>query len=380
MKRREFLSEAIGAFSFTIPLLARGETRPCPPPVLRSGTQEARSSCTGSALEQAANSLSAGQNASLDDTGLVHEASYAIQWLNRFFYDEQRRRAYLLGKKEGGGSNTYWLMRYEESTNSWTYAGSGNESGHVYESIGFDPATAELYTGIWNGDRLKKIAPNVSLTAWTTAATSAASSAFTGSVQTALAWHPNLFGSGDGGVVALSGGGSTGKVVAWRKSTNTWLDVAGTTWSSTDGNGAAYTGAVLYVSGGDFCIATSPASKGGKTFRISAGSGGTVGAATQVANVPVPCTYSNGYGQVVGMLMDDPSGGATPYILEKGGSNRVWKYSAGNWAAKSYEHPFPNGASDGSYTWAVAACHPLGVFWCRSAASSTPSRLWRPND
>jgi hypothetical protein len=380
MKRREFLSDALGALSLTVPFIARSETKPCPPPLVSSGSQQVTSSCAGSALERVANSLSAGQSATLGDTGLAFEASYAIQWVNRFYYDDQRKRAYLLGKKEGGGANTYWLMRYEESSNSWSYAGSGNELGHVYESIGFDPATGELYTGNWYSDRLKKITPNAGLTAWTNPATSALGTTFTQDIQPALAWHPNLFGGGDGGIVALSGRSSAGKVVAWRKSTNSWHDVAGTSWTTSDGSAAAYTGAVLHVRGGDFCVATASPSLGGKTFVIPAGSDGSLGSASQVANVPVACTYANGYGQVVGMLIDDPTGDPTPYILEKGGSNRVWRYSAGKWIAQSFQHPFPNGSSDSSYTWAVASCYPFGVMWCRSASTSNSSRLWRPND
>src|SRR5690606_33479465 len=119
-------------------------------------------------------------------------------------------------------------------------------------------------------------------------------------------------------------------------------------------------GVIEFCAGGDFCIAAFPSNNGGRTFRIPRGSGGGLGTATQISTVPIHCSYAGG-GDNRGMLFDDPSGAASLYILEKGGSNRVWKYQDGNWVIKTYTHPFPRGDSTSDTNWCVASCRPLGV-------------------
>jgi hypothetical protein len=254
----------------------------------------------------------------------------------------------------------------------------GQELGHVYESIALDPSRSELYTGIWSGDALKAWAYNNPLDQWREPVTSGFGTAFTGGTQPAICWHPNLFGAGDGGILTLRDASSTAAaIVAWRRSNNQWYSVQ----SGTIGNmSSSYpsNGSIEYIAGGDFCIVSLMPSKGGRTFRINAGSNGSLAPLVQISDVPIACGYT-GSGSV-GVLIDDPAGSPSAYILEKGGSNRVWKLSGSNWVLKSYQHPFPAGGPTSEVFWVVASCRTLGVFWARQNRETIPSRLWKPND
>lgn len=382
MKRRDFLVGSASVLSAVVPVLARSQTIPCPPPdVSIDGQGAVATACKPTLLTDAARALSPGQSTtSLGDAGLDSAALYTIQWANRFHVDVVHGRAHLIGKNASSQGAERSNCVYDMATNRWTQAiFDGGGLGHVYESIAYDPARGEIYTGQWSGgDTLKRWTYGNTLSTWTNPATSGFGAYINSDTQPTLCWHPNLFGSGDGGVLALKNSGTgTTSVVAWRRSNNQWYTVPGTSATGMSGTYLS-NGAIEYIAGGDFCIASSAPSKGGKTFRINAGSGGTLANAVQISNVPFDCGYT-GSGNI-GILIDDPAGSASAYILEKGGSNRVWKYSGGNWALKSYKHPFPAGSTTTEPNWMVATCRTLGVFWSKHNRTTTPSRLWKPND
>lgn len=333
-------------------------------------------------LATAAAGLAAGSYTTISDTGMTGgtgpdvAARYGIQWQNRFFYDASRSKAFMLGKAEGG--NDYYVYRYDEATNAWTYTSSSTgELGHIYESFGFDPATADCYLGKWGGSALKKVAPLTD--SWTDPVTGNYSGGISPDIQTAMAWHPNLYGTGDGGLIVQASASANGKLIAWRKSTNSWADISGATWTISGGDYGANRGAVLYVRGGDYCISDAPSASGGKTYKVVAGSSGSIGAATQMTGSgvpPVACSYIGGSGGPVGALLDNPTGADAPYILEKLGSSRVWKWSGSAWSLISGTHPFAALSSDGS-GWTAASCYPLGVFIGKGNQNSS-MRVWKP--
>lgn len=376
MNRRSFLVDTIGGLTLIAPVFARGQARPCPPPTFSIGDQQASTICGGATeLARVASGLSAGQSAALGDTGLDSTSRYPIQWQNRFFYDSTRNLAFMLGKAEGGAD--YFVYRFDESTNGWTFSNSStSEKGHIYESFGFDPATADCYLGKWAGSALKKVNPLTDT--WTNPVTPNYGGGISPDIQTAMAWHPNLYGAGDGGLIVQVSVSASGRLSAWRKSTNSWADIGGATWTISGGDYGAYRGAVLYVRGGDYCISTTPAAAGGKTWKIPAGSGGSLGTATQMTGdgvPPVSCSYIGGSGGPVGALLDNPTGTNAPYILEKLGSSRVWKWNGSTWAEIG-THPFAGLSSDGS-GWTAASCYPLGVFIGRGNTPA-PMRVWKP--
>lgn len=375
-----------GVLGFSAPGFA--QLRPCPVPLVKatsgSSTQQQSTECKDlgdSAIAGIAQTLSPGQSSTaLGDTGMSGSAAATIQWVNRFHYDHDNRRAHLLGKNAASQGSQRSNNVYDATTNKWTSAVyGGSELGHVYESIAYDPSRGELYTGNWGESRtLKRWTYGNSLSSWTASATASFSTYIDPDTQPTLCWFPNAFGDGDGAVLAMAVqpfGQET--IIAWRRSTNTWHTVPGTSNNVSGSYQGA--GAIEYCAGGNFCIAAFPPGQGGRTFRIPAGSNGSLGTATAISNVPLHCGYA-GAGDVRGMLLDDPSGAASLYILEKGGSNRVWKYSDGNWVSKSYKHPFPRGSATSDTSWCVASCRPLGVFWCMDNDTGSPSRIWKPND
>lgn len=381
MKRRDFLIRSAGFVSAAVPLVGRSQSLPCPPAQLSIDNAPAVvTSCSPTNLSQAAAALAPGQSTtSLGDAGLSSSAIHTIQWANRFHVDVAHGRAYLLGKNANSQGRRRSTCVYDIGSNRWSEAiHGGEELGHVYESIALDSSRSELYTGIWAGDELQAWTHGNPLNQWRTPATSGFGTSFTGGTQPAICWHPNLFGRGDGGVIALRDVGSSGAaIVAWRRSNNQWYSVAGGSFS---GLSSSYpsNGAIEYVAGGDFCIISLMPSKGGRTFRINAGSGGTLAPLVQISDVPIGCGYTGSGG--VGILIDDPAGSPSAYILEKGASNRVWKLNGNNWVLKSYQHPFPGGGPTSEVFWVVASVRTLGVFWARQNRESVPSRLWKPND
>jgi hypothetical protein len=100
---------------------------------------------------------------------------------------------------------------------------------------------------------------------------------------------------------------------------------------------------------------------------------------------PLHCGWAGGIDNV-GILIDSPTGDMAPYILEKAGSKRVWKYEGSTWNLKPYKHPFPTSSAGPDTSWIVASAYPLGVFWSirnRLPGGDSPeptSLLWRPND
>ena len=101
--------------------------------------------------------------------------------------------------------------------------------------------------------------------------------------------------------------------------------------------------------------------------------------ASTIETPPIGCTYTAYATKPAGVLVDNPLGQPYPYIFEKCGSNRVWKWSGSAWVLKAYTHQFVYSSPS---EWAVIACAPLGVFWCIPGGTNyaQPTKVWRPND
>jgi len=378
VKRRDFLvsAMAVGSAGFSVSSRVFGQVRPCPVPELRVDDTVVNTSCQSTAIENVAASLSPGQSTSLGDTGLSSDALFTIQWANRFHYDHSRGRAHLLGKNASsqGGERSHCI--YDAASNKWQYAiYGGSETGHIYESFIYDPKTGTPYHGMWStgATPLRYWTEGSRLDSWSTTSTAPWNFSSTNATNPVLGWHPNLFGEGDGGVLAIRlVSGSTVELVAWRRSNNTWSRVEGSSHSAS--GGSPQYGAIEYIRGAGYAIATFAT---GNTYIIRAGSGGRIATPERISNPPIQCRHT-GTGNI-GILIDDPSGGPAPYILEKGGSNRVWRYEGGQWRQRNYTHPLPAGGVTSNTNWVVASVYPLGVFWGRDNRSSSPSIIWRPS-
>jgi hypothetical protein len=377
VKRRDFIFGAAGFAGLSATGVALAQTRPCPVPELRVDSQQAvTTGCSRLPIEEVAASLAPGAIASLGDTGLSSDALFTIQWTNRFFYDHKNARAHLLGKNASSQGAERSHCIYDAAANTWrsTIYG-GNETGHIYESFAYDPQEAKPYHSQWGTSAMpvRTWSWGAALDSWSATSTCPWALSSTNATNPAMGWHPNLFGAGDGGLIALRLVSSSNvELVAWRRSTNQWSRIEGSGNSAS--GGSPQLGAVEYVRGAGFAVATFAT---GSTFTIGAGSGGQIARPVQISNPPIACRHAGGSSNV-GILIDDPTGGPNAYILEKAGSNRVWQLVNGSWAQRSYTHRMPSGSATSDTNWVVASVYPLGVFWGRSNRSG-PSTLWRPN-
>jgi hypothetical protein len=378
MDRRAFLTMGVGVGASVAYSSGVSAAVPCSPqPFLIDGQVTTVTNCTPfvPGTDQLANlaaTLSAGAlSTALGDTGFSQQALNTIQWANRFFYDADRHTAHLLGKNASSGGRERSNCRYDAIANTWTTAVYGGvELGHVYESIAYDPASGDLYSGTWASSAVKKWRAGSGLSTWLDPVATY-SGEMSDSTQPTLCWNPNLFGTGDGGLLAIAASASGTRLIALRKSTGVWSVVSGIA-DSVSGDYPQY-GAIEYIRSGNYCIVALDPGGGGGTYRIASGTGGSLPSATRIANVPIKCGYV-GEG-AVGILIDSPTAGGAPYILEKGGSSRVWRYSGSSWALQSYSHPL-EGLNE---NWVVASVYPHGVFWSQDDGAGTPSRVWRPN-
>jgi hypothetical protein len=334
-----------------------------------------------SALVQASNALAPGQSTTMiggtdGTTGMVVAAFQTIQWMNRFHYDHTHQSAHLIGKDPGSTGSARSNNVYSAADNAWMTTGAFHidgvaETGHIYESFAFDPDSRTVYTGRWNSGDIQSWTWGAALTSWQVATTAPFVFSATNATQAVLLWHPTLFGTGDGGLIAFRlTGGANVAIVGWRKSTDTWSTLGTTTASG----GSPQLGAMEFVRSGGYAIVTSAT---GSTFRIGAGSGGTAATPEPIANPPIVCRHAGGTTNV-GILIDDPGGAAGPYILEKAGTNRVWRLVGDAWQLQGFTHPFPNGTATTNTNWCVASLYPLGAFW--GVKNSAGSRLWKPNE
>lgn len=343
-------------------------------------------STTSNALIAASASLSAGQNTSTlggnDGTSGITAAVFgSIQWVNRFFYDHERRQAIMLGKwdaNNGTPTGGRSISLYNATANTWTTSGifhiGSTEGGHVYESFAYDPKARQVYSGRYSTTAAAIQIHTIGdpLTTWTTTSVPPWALSLTNATQAVICWHPNLFGVDDGGLIAIRlVSGTNVWLVTWRKSTNAW-----STTALVASTAPSQHGAMTYVRSLDAVFATHA---GGNTYRINAGAGGTAATPIQIANPPIQCRHVGG-GSSGGILIDDPRGLGGPYVLAKGtGIGSVYKYEGTSWTTKAYTHPFPVTATGSGTNWVVAPAYPLGGFMCMRDSTAGP-RYWEPND
>lgn len=387
MKRREFLLSSLGATAgLTLGMRALAQTEPCPVPSLQlDGGQPVATACAQTtppsgaqtAIEAIAASLAPGMHSTaLGDSGLSNAALFTVQWCNRFFYDHERGRAHMLGKNASsqGAERSHCL--YDANSNTWSYSVyGGNETGHIYESFAYDHKEGVPYYGQWSGQpsAIRFWQNGTALNNWSSTSTSLWNFSSTNAVNPVLCWHPDLFGHDDGGLLAIRLiSGTRVELVAWRRANNSWTAVPGSETNAS--GGSPQYGAMVYVRAAGHVVVTFAT---GNTFTVGAGSNGKPARPNQIANPPIRCQSTGANGNI-GILIEDPAGSSSPYILEKGGSNRVWRLSNGQWQKRSYTHPLPTGSATRDTNWVVASMAPLGVFWAQDNRQNTPSVVWRP--
>lgn len=334
-----------------------------------------------SALLSAINALSAGQSATFAGGTGSGISSNQFEWQARAEYDHTNSLVQVMGKDAAGQTNTWIHRTYVAATNSWfvpNFAGwDGDGTGHVYDNCTLDPATGDLYIFAGVGSNALQKYTRATNT-WSTVL----SNAFQPGPPSGLidpingvCWHPNLYGTGDGGVIMTAGtNGNDAGFVFWRKSTGVRTQVNTTIDAGNQHGCGCYFGAIdRAIMGGQ-----SSTSGGSNTANhVLVAPNATAGGTPTTTNVGQPPLKTGGDSHAesnFGSVHQHPSDTTRVLLLERiGTARRVWQSTDGNnWTLKAYAHPFPV-----NHGITIASLYPLGALW---AISSSASVLWKPND
>jgi hypothetical protein len=266
---------------------------------------------------------------------------------------------------------------YNESTNQWVSENCAfNSPGHIYDCIGYDHSTGigyivpgggsgddKLWKSTWTkGQPLERPTVGSSSAGPQIPTILYAGNDHFVSGSSAMDWHPNLFGPGDGGMVVVCQRGIAG----FRKSTYRFHIIV---------SGASVDHPVcVYSRGLDAIIACN----GNTVYKIDDYQTWISSADPGLDPAPVDFSFDHG-GAAVAALVDDPLGRPTLYALEKGSGGRVWKYNRGAWDLQSFRHPF-TARDNNDENWMVAAMYGHGCIWALEQGPLPTSRIWRPND
>jgi hypothetical protein len=371
MRRRDFLIGSAGALGTVAPVLSLAQVTPCPVPSLGvQGGATVTTACTPSnlALAQACAALSAGQSVdfTLGKQSAMGDADLA--WQTAFYHDDAHGLIHLMGKPANDDTN--WQHQYYTvSTGQWTVVGRGmwSNPGHIYGNMSIDWTTGDVYQ-VRGGadsssgrDNYRRAARWLySTKQWGYTSTDIYSGALESHANGA-AWHPNLYGPGDGGLIW----DTQQRTCFWRKSNGAVQDVSHGFFGEYIGVGEYWPAQDKAVIGG---------ASGGQLALVSPNGGGTP-IVTPVGVPPVE-TAGNSYETAsnFGSLHVHPSNPGKLLILERKGSHRVFTSTdARNWT-QTGTHPFTVDP--------VVICQlrgGLNAFWGVGCSGSTQiSKLWKP--
>lgn len=317
-------------------------------------TINSATSTSATALGQAAGALSVGSSVAFG-AGPSWMFADSVTWQTAtIYYDPVRKYVHAVGKV---ASNTpYEHYIYNEATNSWggnTLGSSG--FGHMWNTA-FDPSEGAYYFA-WNGsDRINRYVPG---SGWSEIADSPAAGYFAG-----MGWHPNLFGTGDGGLVVVA----DTRTMAWRRSTNVWSTIqSGLADAGYNGGSGAWDSVNnrVWVGTGN----------SRRAVIVSAGSGGSVGSASTPSNPPLG-VYGGGEGDGTNKVIPHPYTVGKLLLLASSTSAVYQSMNSGaTWSSAGYTHPFVVG--NGQWTCGPIPAH--GIVWgLSSPGRGSMSKLWKP--
>ena len=318
-----------------------------------------------------------GTSLDLGDSGLTAantESGQIVYWQSRWHFDHQRKIGLFLGKEQASTGGVARFCRYDELTNAWDVGiplwGQGSETGHIYDANAYDVARGEHYQQRHRSATIRRWAPGYALTQWDdlsidfspVSAVIGSDGTICSSGEAGQAFHPNLFGPGDGGLVITAMRG----IFAWRRSTGACVPL--TTYSY--GSATPDTPCVEYVAGLNAVLVS--LANDNRTWRVDAGP-----SITEVAGAPIPigCRASGNCARTV----DDPLGRGFAWCLEVNGSARVWQWDGDSFNLQAYTHPIAGAQSGNQAACVIAAVRPYGVIWALERINNTlRSRLWKP--
>jgi hypothetical protein len=194
-----------------------------------------------SLLEQACAALDAGDSASFA-AGEQSAFSVAdLSWETSFYHDDIHGVAHLMAKP--AGQEQAWKHEiYDIATSTWTVFDDGmfDAQGHIYGNFSMDHTTGDLWltVGDWGlGSEKRPYRFTQSSQTW-----ALFGNVYTGGTEShmnGVVYHPNLYGSGDGGVVVLQQNSSSSMALFWRLSTGV-VQTAGSDYAGEKEGGGVY--------------------------------------------------------------------------------------------------------------------------------------------
>lgn len=277
-----------------------------------------------SALAQAARDLGVGESATFSP-GLLHDmgspagatAENRLEWQARFHHDSARRVVHLMGKSAANeGGPTDWRHRiYDIDADSWSNVDFNfDESGHIYATFALDSNNGDCYIvpggggsaqrELWRRDFAtgdwEMITDDVTVD----------NTAFTG--PPSVTFHPNLFGSGDGGVItAVQTNGANFSLCYYRPSNEALSRTSlGIALGGTSSQGA-------YCSGFDGVIV-------GRTTHVLVTPNGSGNPDWTTISAPTLQTMGTNSGVNHAVMMQHPRAANLMLAYEKTGTDRMW--------------------------------------------------------
>jgi hypothetical protein len=311
------------------------------------------------ALAVAAAALGSGQSADFS-SGPAWAFNDSVTWQTAtVYYDSVRKHVHAVGKV--ASNNPYEHYVYNEATDTWgANTLSYSSFGHMWATA-FDPAEGGYYYAD-NGDA-DGISRYVSGVGWTSISVSPTSGYVAG-----MGWHPNLYGTGDGGLVVVA----NTLTLAWRRSTNVWSTIQSGQQDAGYNGGAGAWDSVnnkVWVGTGNSTRAAI----------VTAGSGGTVGTASTPSDPPLQVA-GNGEGQGTNKVIPHPYTAGKLLLIASDTSAVYQSTNSGQtWSNAGYTHPFVVGSGQWTCGPIPGTASSYGVVWgLSSPGRGSMSKLWRP--
>jgi hypothetical protein len=384
MNRRDFIGRTLGVIAGSA-VVSKGAVAATPCPPLLDGSSQGVGCGSGTLLGEAAAGLSSGQIVNFEagwNDKLRLGSTGDIQWCTSLlFYDPVRQQAQMMGKPASGQSLDFAHFIYDEVSSEWTRTtlanlSGTNPNGHMWGQC-YDWHTGNYWHHIQNLQRLyfyDNSAGRFRQTQDYENILNPSGAQSTGG----LAYHPNLFGTGDGGILI----NDTAFVNAYRKSNSTWYSI----YSKPSGHparGARGGGDSVYIEAIDSVIFGTGHDGSGSVLpmvRVGAGSNGTPGTVEFIAPPPNN-VRSIGSGSTAGRMVVDPNNSNRLLFLAVDSTHRIFESTdyGDSWQDTGRTHPFISEMSGGERLWTCGALPTYGVLWGMCGQSSgVRSILWKP--
>jgi hypothetical protein len=282
-------------------------------------------------------------------------------WQMRFYYDAANRR--VINWSKDVQSNPTLLDVYYEDTNTWRRVQTINvgTSGHPFGNHCGDPATGDSFFQNWGGGTIYKYRAsddsyNTSDVAPTIVGTHPAHG---------MAWHPNLYGAGVGGLILRW----TTFFGFWNSQTNQWESSATIPAQYNLGYGQGE-----YLAETDECIFPR-GEEGTASFKVVP-AGGATPTVQSIADPPIQVpagSVSSPTDTDNATIVRDPVTPSSLMLLRHGGE--VYRSSDGVSWVQGANHGFGNvGPSNGGFIYCSIPAY--GVIW--GTGANNRNELWKP--